>query len=269
MIDARGDQAATESETFDAVSDCIQELGDLVQFCTNKLGSSKVWVTADHGFLFQETAPDLTDKSKLSQKPDQAVKVKKRYVIGPELGTTPEAHRGSIETTAGASGGMEFWVPRSSNRFHFTGGARFVHGGAMPQEVLIPLVTVTQLRGLHAEGSHSEKVQVQVLGSNHKITTPKHRFEIIQTEPVGERREAVTLRAAVYEGAQAVTSVETIHFDSASDNLEERKKSIRLELGSGPFDKSKAYQLVLRDAESDAEVQSVPVVIDRSFEDDF
>ena len=110
--------------------------------------------------------------------------VKKRYVIGRDLGATPEAHHGSVDVTAGAEGGVEFWVPRAANRFHFTGGARFVHGGAMPQEVVVPLVTVTQLRGKEKEGSRSEKVSVQVLGTNHKITTPKYRFEIIQTEAV-------------------------------------------------------------------------------------
>ena len=147
VIDARGDSAATESETFDAVASCISELVELVQFCVNKLNAAKVWVTADHGFLFQREAPDVTDKSALSHKPAHAVKVKKRYVIGRDLGNSPEAHHGTIEATAGAAGGMEFWIPRAANRFHFTGGARFVHGGAMPQEVVVPLVTVSQLRG--------------------------------------------------------------------------------------------------------------------------
>jgi len=269
IIDARGDSAATEGEIFDSVADCITELVELVQFCVNKLNAGKVWVTADHGFLFQQEAPDVTDKSQLSHKPAHAAIVKKRYVVGPNLGTTPEAHHGSIDTTASAEGGMEFWIPRATNRFHFTGGARFIHGGAMPQEVMVPLVTVTQLRGKKATTSRSEKVSVQVLGTNHKITTPKYRFEIIQTEAVGERRKPITLRAAVYDGADAVTSVETITFDSTSDRIEERKKSVRFELRTGTYDKTKPYRLVLRDVESDAEVQSVPVVIDRSFEDDF
>jgi uncharacterized protein (TIGR02687 family) len=269
VIDNRGDKAATEGETFEAVSECIEELVELVQYCVNKLNAAKVWVTADHGFLYQQDVLDETDRSKLKHKPAHAVVEKKRYVIGRDLGATPEAHHGATAVTAGAEGEMEFWVPRAANRFHFAGGARFVHGGAMPQEVVVPLVTVTHLRGKQKEGSRSEKVTVQVLGTNHKITTPKYRFEIIQTESVGERRTPITLRAAVYDGAQPVTSVETVTFDSASDSIEERKKSIRLELRTGTYDKTKPYRLVLRDVENDAEVQSVPVVIDRSFEDDF
>ncbi len=165
---------------------------------------------------------------------------------------------------------MEFWVPRGANRFHFTGGARFVHGGAMPQEVVVPLVTVTQLRGKKKEaGSRSEKVSVQVLGTNHKITTPKYRFELIQTEAVSERRKPITCAPRSTTGDEPVTSVETVTFDSASDSIEERKKSLRFELRTGTYDKTTPYRLVLRDADSDAEVQSVPVVIDRSFDDDF
>ena len=269
VIDARGDSASTEGETFEAVAACIGELMDLVQLCMNTLNAARIWVTADHGFLFQHDAPAATDKSQLSHKPADAVKVKKRYVIGRDLGASPEAHHGTINVTAGAEGDMEFWVPRGANRFHFAGGARFVHGGAMPQEVVVPLVTVTQLRGKRKEGTRSEKVSVQVLNTKHKITTPKHRFELIQTEAVSERRKPITLRAAVYDGAVPVTSVATVTCDSSSGSIDERKKTIRLELRSGTYDKNKPYRLVLRDAESDAEVQSVPVVIDRSFDDDF
>jgi uncharacterized protein (TIGR02687 family) len=269
VIDARGDSASTEGETFDAVSDCIGELVELVHFCVNKLNAGKVWVTADHGFLFQQQAPDITDKSQLSSKPAKAAKTKKRYVIGRDLGTVAEAHHGAIAQTANAAGDMEFWIPRGANRFHFIGGARFLHGGAMPQEVLVPLVMVTHLRGKKKEASRSEKVSVQVLGTDHKITAPRYRFEFIQTEAVGPRRKPVTLRAAVSEGAEAVTSVETLTFDSTSENIEDRKKSLRLELSNRKFEKTTAYRLVLRDVESDAEVQSVSVVIDRSFEDDF
>jgi uncharacterized protein (TIGR02687 family) len=267
VVDTRAE--SSEEETFDAIADCIEELIALVQFCVNKLNAGKVWVTADHGFLFQREALDATDKSVLSHKPEGTVKSKNRYVLGRDLGVSPEAHYGTTDITAGTEEGMDFWVPRAANRFHFGGGARYVHGGAMPQEVVVPLVTVTHLRGKKKDASRSEKVSVQVLGSQHKITTPAYRFDIIQTEAVSDRRKAITLRVAVYEGAQAVTSVESVTFDSASTDIEDRKKSIRLELQSGTFDKSKPYRLVLRDVETDAEVQFVLVVIDRSFDDDF
>ena len=269
VIDARGDSASTEGETFEAVSDCIAELVSLVQFCVNTLNAANVWVTADHGFLFQQEAPGQTDKSQLSFTPDHAVKSHKRFLLGRALGTSAEAHSGTTQTTAGAEGDMEFWVPRATNRFNFTGGARFFHGGAMPQEVVVPVVTVTQVRGNKTKETEVKKVSAQILGINHKITTPRYRFELIQTEAVSERRKPITLRAAIYEGTRPVTSVESITFDSTSDSMEERKKWLRFELQSGTYDKTTPYRLVLRDAENEAEVQSIPVIIDRSFDDDF
>lgn len=269
VIDARGDSSSTEGETFAAVRDCLRELQDLVQLCVNKLSAGKVWITSDHGFLFREGKPVEVGKSKLSHKPDHAFKSKKRYVLGRDLGASPEAHHGRTAVTAGAGGDVEFWVPRGTQLFHFTGGARFVHGGAMPQEVVIPVVTVTQLRGEKREGSGAEKVGISLLGASHKITTPKYRFEFLQTEAVGERRMPLAVKGAVYDGSQAVTTVETLTFESASERMDDRKRAMRLELMGGTFDKSKPYLLILRDAETDAEVLTAPVVIDRSFDDDF
>jgi hypothetical protein len=164
---------------------------------------------------------------------------------------------------------MAFWVPRGTNRFHFAGGARFIHGGAMPQEVVVPLVKVTKLRGEKKEKSRVEQVSVQLLGSRHKITTPWHRLEFLQTEAVSERRKPLILRVAIFDGDQAVTSVGTMTFDSTSGSMADRKRSIRLDLRTGQYDKSRPYLLVLRDAETDVQVDAIQVVIDRSFNDDF
>ena len=55
-IDARGDKAATEGATFEAVRKAIRELADLVRYVVNNLNGNNVVITADHGFLFTETA---------------------------------------------------------------------------------------------------------------------------------------------------------------------------------------------------------------------
>jgi uncharacterized protein (TIGR02687 family) len=269
VIDACGDNQSTETETFKAVDECINEVVKLVKLCVDKLNATNVWVTADHGFLYQEKSFGVTDRSDLPGMQDAAIKSKKRYVIGRELGQIDKAHCGNTKITAGTSDSMEFWLPRGSNRFHFAGGAKFVHGGAMPQEIIVPLITVKHVRGKNQEKTRTEKVQVQVLGNNHKITTPTHRFELIQTEPVSDRRKPIKLRISVCEEGHDVTSIETRTFDSTSQNFEERKQTIRLELNSGNYDKTTNYYLVLRDVETEAEIQSIPITIDRSFDDDF
>ena len=269
-IDARGDMAATEAGTFDAVRKAVAELVDLVRYVVNNLNGNHVLVTADHGFLFTETAPDETDKSQLSDKPPGTVTSKKRYLLGRGLPDHDAAWHGHTAETARAEGGMEFWTPKGANRFHFVGGSRFVHGGAMLQEIVVPVITVKHVKDKKSrEKTKTRSVAVQVLGSKHKITAPKHRFQLIQMEAVSDRARPVTLKVAVYDGGEPVTSIETVTFESRSDSIDERQKSVILTLQDRQFDKKTPYRLVLRDSETGIEQLGVEVTIDRAITDDF
>jgi uncharacterized protein (TIGR02687 family) len=269
-VDAIGDKAATEEKTFKAVRTAISELASLVAYVINSLNGNHVVITADHGFLFTESSPGVPEKSKLDEKPNGTVRAKKRYVIGHNLPDHESVWHGKTAVTAGAEGGMEFWIPKAANRFHFTGGARFVHGGAMLQEIVVPVITVKHKKDKSTrEDTKVKSVTVHVLGASHKVTTNRHRFELIQAEPVSERVKPITLKVAIYEGDNAVTNVETVTFDSTSDKMDERKKWVQLVLQDHPYHKHTAYRLVLRDADTGIEQQSVPVTIDRVFADDF
>lgn len=268
-VDAVGDDAKTEGATFQAVRQAIDELAAVVGYIVNNLNGHHVVVTADHGFLFAETFPGEADKSKLEERPDGTALAKKRYLLGRSLPDHASAWHGKTTATAGADGDMEFWIPKGSNRFHFAGGSRFIHGGAMPQEIVVPVLTVKHVRGKSAQDTKTKPVPVQVLGSTHRITTAKHRFELIQMEAVGERVKPVTLKVAVYEGDEPVTNIETVTFDSPSGNLDERKKWVSLVLQDRPYSKKTHYRLVLRDADTGVEQQAVDIVIDRAFTDDF
>jgi uncharacterized protein (TIGR02687 family) len=268
-IDAIGDDAKTEGETCEAVGKAIEEVATLVSHIVNNLNGHYVVVTADHGFLFTESPRTETDKSKLDWKPDNTVLAKKRYVLAPKLPDHEAAWRGEVNVTAGAQPGMEFWVPKGVNLFHFVGGARFVHGGAMPQEIVVPVVTVRQVRGKSAQETKVRPVSVQVLGNNHRITSAYCRFDLIQMEAVSDRLKPVTLRVGVFDGDVAVTDVKTVKFESASGSLDDRKQRLMLTLKDEVYDKKKAYRLVLTDVDTSIEQQSVEVIIDRAFTDDF
>ena len=227
-------------------------------------------ITADHGFLFTETPPGDPEKSRLEEKPDGTVIAKKRYLLGHGLPPHEQVWRGDTIVTAKAGGGMQFWVPKGNNRFHFTGGARFVHGGAMLQEIVVPVIKVKHLKDKgRREKTLSRHVGVQVLGTAHRITTARHRFKLLQMEPVSERVKAVTLKIAVYEGEKPVTTIESMTFDSTSTNFDERQKSVILTLRDRPYDKHTPYRLVLRDAGTGIERGSYNVIIDRAIIDDF
>jgi uncharacterized protein (TIGR02687 family) len=268
-VDSVGDDGKTEGHTFEAVRRAIDELAAIVGYVVNNLNGHHIVVTADHGFLFTETARVETDKSKLKDKPESTILAKKRYLLGPNLPNHDLVWHGKLSMTAGADGDMEFWIPKGANLFHFVGGARFVHGGAMPQEIVVPVVTVKHIRGKSAQDTKTKPVTVQVLSSNHRITTAQHRFQLIQMDAVSDRVKPITLRIAVYEGEEPVTDIQTVKFESSSGNLDERKKWISLVLKERQYNKKHPYRLVLRDAETGIEQQSVDVIIDRAFNDDF
>ena len=268
-VDSVGDDGKTEGHTFEAVRRAIDELAAIVGYIVNNLNGHHIVVTADHGFLFTETARVETDKSKLNEKPDGTILAKKRYLLGPNLPDSDAAWHGRLSVTAGAEGDMEFWIPKGANLFHFVGGARFVHGGAMPQEIVVPVVTVKHIRGKSAQETKTKPVTVQVLGSNHRITTGQHRFQLIQMEAVSDRVKPITLRVAVYDGEEPVTDIQPVKFESSSGNLDERKKWVSLVLKERQYNKKTPFRLVLRDAETGIEQQSVEVIIDRAFTDDF
>jgi uncharacterized protein (TIGR02687 family) len=268
-VDAIGDKLATEDKTFTAVRMAIDELASLVTYIINNLNGNYIVITADHGFLFTESKPGEPDKSKLTDKPAGTVIANKRYLLGHKLPDDEAFWHGKTSITASCEGDMEFLIPRGTNRFHFVGGSRFLHGGAMLQEIVVPVITVKHVKGKSAEDTKTKPVTVHVLGASHKITTSRHRFELIQVEPVSERVKSVTLKVAVYDKEEPVTNVESVTFESGSDRMDGWKKWVHLVLQERQYNKKTPYRLVLRDATTGIEQESVPVIIDRAFTDDF
>ncbi|HNV58949.1 MAG TPA: BREX-1 system phosphatase PglZ type A [Rhodoferax sp.] len=270
-IDMIGDKQASETKTFEAAAQTVQELSQVLGFIINSLNGSTVLVTADHGFMYQESALNESDKAALEEKPEGTIVAKKRYLLGHALGESKKAWSGNTAATAGTSaeGSLDFWVPKGASRFHFAGGARFVHGSAMPQEIVVPVVTVGVTEAEHAKTRY---VSVSLLGALNKVVTNTQRFEFIQTDAVSERvlprSVQVSLRDA-QDGDKAISDVQSITFDSTSKLLDERKKSIFLTVLAGAHDPHKSYDLVMRDAVSNIEVLRMPIKVDLAFGNDF
>jgi len=247
----------------------VQELAQVLGFVIQSLNGSTVLVTADHGFMYQESALTESDKSTLDDKPDGILQAKKRYVLGHPLGTSPKVWAGNTSVTADTlpEASMDFWLPKGASRFHFAGGARFVHGSAMPQEVVLPLMTVGVSE---ADSAKTRQVNISLLGSINKVVTNTQRFEFIQTDAVSERVLPRTVTISLRDsqaGDKPISDVQTITFDSASHLLDARKRSILLTVLAGTHDPH--YDLVVRDAISNIELLRMPVKVDLAFGNDF
>lgn len=274
VIDMIGDKRGSEGKTFEATAQAIKELSELVGFIVNNLNGSTIFVTADHGFMYQESALDEADRHTVDERMPGVLKPKKRYILGRGMwpmqnAPVQMAWAGNTATTAGTdegAGSVDFLVPKGAGRFHFVGGARFVHGSAMPQEVVVPVIVVKEG---DSEKTKTRPVEVSLLGSSNKVVTNKQRFEFIQTEAVSERVLPVTLLFTIRDGDKPISDELAITFDSNSPMLDERKRSAMLTLAAGSYDRAKDYFLVARDAKTKAEAWRAPLRIDLAFSNDF
>ena len=85
------------------------------------------------------------------------------------------------------------------------------------------------------------------------------------TERVLARNVIVSLR----DGDTLISDQQTLTFDSASQLLDERKRSVFLTILSGSYESHKRYDLVMRDAVTKVEVLRQPIQIDLAFGNDF
>lgn len=221
-IDATGDKPGTERQVFEAVEDTLRDIVDLVK----KLGSANatnIFITADHGFLFQDEA--LADTFFLSTQPqgDDMKVTNRRFVLGNGLKADPAfATFGAAQL--GLQGDLEVQVPKSIHRLRIAGGgSRFVHGGATLQEIVVPVLVVNKKRK-----SDTRLVNVEVWPESDKITTGQVVVRLFQSEPVTEKIKPRVLRAGLYVGETLISNAVELTFDQTSDDKRDRYQSARM-----------------------------------------
>ena len=80
-IDAIGDKRTTEDQVFEACEDAISELVNLVRLIANDLSGSRIYITADHGFLYSYQALRESDKAESDLISGKILDKDHRYVI--------------------------------------------------------------------------------------------------------------------------------------------------------------------------------------------
>ena len=223
-IDAIGDSVKTEEATFDAAERAIEELSEL----TVKLFSanaSNVFVTADHGFLFQESA--LKDPDFLHDTPggESVLLRNRRFVLGRGLDDSTGFKKFTSEQL-NLSGDIEVLIPRSTKRLRRKGsGSRFVHGGASLQEVVIPVLRIRKSRV-----SDVEHADVEILSSKSEVITSNQiAVRLYQSAPVTDKCLPRSLTIGIFASdGTLISEKHTLLFDSTSNDTREREQTVQL-----------------------------------------
>ncbi|GAA0724083.1 BREX-1 system phosphatase PglZ type A [Dactylosporangium roseum] len=229
-IDATGDKPSTERQVFEAVEDALRDLVDLVKKLASA-NATNIFITADHGFLFQDEA--LADSFFLSTQPqgDDIKVVNKRYVLGRGL-KVDNAFVAFEAARLGLESDLEAQIPKSIHRLRLAGGgSRFVHGGATLQEIVVPVLAVNKKRK-----SDTRLVSVEVWPESDKITTGQVVVRLFQSEPVSDKVQPRTLRAGLYVGETLISNVASLTFDQASADKRDRYQNARMLLSQDAND---------------------------------
>ena len=270
VIDAQSESQKSELKTFIHARQAIDELNGLINKIINGFGVTRVVITADHGFLFQQASVENGVKSPLKHEPSGTLEASKRYLLGRNLPTNEDVWHGQLRNIVGGNSDVAFWLPKGVSRFHFVGGARFVHGGAMLQEICVPVLEVQELRGKKQTLHEKAKVDIVPAYQPIKLVNVIDKIRFLQTDAVNERHKPRMVRFSVVDSSeQTVSAIEKLLFEATSSNLDQRQQDLRLKLTGAQFDRKAQYQLLLIDDEDGIEMARYPVTIDLAIQDEF
>lgn len=228
QIDATGDKPANQDKVFAACQDAIEDLYKLIKRLTH-WNVTQVLVTADHGFLYQRTDPQEYDKLNL---PEQEMLFRKHRVV---LATRPVSELGILslplqqyELAADLAGPVYALIPRGAQRFRLQGGStRYMHGGAMPQEICVPVLVYQHVKA--ALSKTRPKVGLEVLSSHKRITNNVFSLLLFQTEAVGENVRPRNIRV-YFESEQGVAITNEKRLSLSSESLHAPDRELRVSL---------------------------------------
>lgn len=267
-IDATADKGATEIYTFEAVHRAIEEILDIIHKITDWLGGINVFVTADHGFIYQRS--DLEESDKIGKESVQVIDSNRRSFITKEDKEIDNLIKINMNYVL-KNNDLSAYMPKSNIRFKVQGeGSKFVHGGATLQETVVPVVSFKNIRNTYKNSIKAEKVKVKLTNEVRKITNSIFTLNLFQTERISEKITSVTLEVYMVDGDKhLISNIETIIADLVSDRPEERVFKIKLILKAMSYNKNKKYYLIIKDKEVGLILEEIPFTINLGIASDF
>lgn len=256
-IDITGEH--DDMATFAASSDAIREITDLITDLHTTFSGVNVLVTADHGFFYETGTVEARRKM---PKVDGADKQKARYAIT----VTPNKSAMSYRLSDMFEGNNKYInTPHSKVVFAKQGGVgRYYHGGALPQEVIVPIVNFKSSRTSTAR----DRVGITYIGISLKITNTITRLRFLQSEPVSTERIAGRYKAWFEDSSGAKISDEvTIIADSTEKDAGSREYQEKFVFAARQYSPEETYFLVIED-EDGVEVERIDFKVDIAITND-
>lgn len=246
------DEASHTSDTmvFPACNDAIEEIKNMVRIICNEFGGTRVYITADHGFLY--TYSPLSEDAKVDKTTpsEQDVEIDRRYLIT-RKGTTPDF----LLPVKFIDDRYDAFAARENVRMKKKGGGlNFVHGGISLQEMVVPVIEYHFLRNetkmyqRNKAKYDTKPVEIGLLSSSRKISNMIFSLHFYQKDAVGDNRSAANyLVYFVDSNGKQISDTVKIIADKTSDNGQERIFHCNFNLKSLKYDNKASYYLVITD----------------------
>ena len=263
QIDARGDNASTENEVFAASQEAIDEITKLTTRLIDSANFTRVIITADHGYIYKKGS--LEDSDKLNLETISAFYKNRRFLLTNEETDIPGTKCLSLDYINNDD--VYVTVPKGVDIFKLKGaGLNYVHGGLSLEEVIVPVIEVKSKKG----GKNQRTVELQLIGSNNKITNYDTMLTFFQKENVS--KTILPLEASIYfedDDGNKISNEVIIFADKNSEYSQDRQFKEKFTLKRMSYSKSKKYYLIIKDGQTDLEVNRFEFMIDIAFQDGF
>lgn len=240
----------SDSMVFPACDDAIEEIKNIVRIIRNEFSGTRVYITADHGFLY--TYSPLSEDAKVDKTTpsEQDVEIDRRYLIT-RKGATPDY----LLPVKFMDDRYDAFAPRASVRIKKKGGGlNFVHGGISLQEMVVPIIEYHYLRNdskayqRNKAKYDTRPVEVGFLSASRKISNMIFSLNFYQKEAVGDNRSAANyLLYFVDSNGKQISDTAKIIADKTNENGQERTFRCSFNLKSLKYDNRASYYLVIAD----------------------
>ena len=211
-IDALGDSMKSERETYEAVHHAIQYLNYAVERLS-RLQAKRIFITADHGFLFQ--FKQIKEYGKIPAVEGHIIDGNRRFAIGYQLSVPEGAIKLKEEQTPLKD--VEVVLAKGLNRFKTGGGLQFIHGGALPQEAVVPLID-------YRRTEKAQPVDIVVAMIQKVITNYRVPITFYQEQSVSDGYTSRKVRATFYQGNERISNEVELVFDLKGENKDRNRQ---------------------------------------------
>lgn len=260
-IDNAGEH--NENEVFTACDKAINELERLVKDLHTTFSGINAFITADHGFFYKRGKVESYEKT---GKTTNSTKQKTRYSYSASIVDEEGILSISLDYLFGENSGYVN-IPKGNIIFARQGtGINYVHGGILPQEIIIPVIDFKSTRTTE----ESKKVGITYSGLSTKITNAITYLEFLQDSNVDENNKPCRYLLHFEDKDENKISDEcTIIANYENTEVKDRFFREKFVFKNIKYDKNELYYLVIIDEETGIIKDKIKFYIDIAIVNNF